>query len=135
MSTCLIFLKIVALKQPVISMKIIYFPEKVTITINVGRKTSREEAWIPILLLTYIYVMLQVFVFSLPGFVRLQFAAFAAQVRFYQAFEISMHPDGFTNNTHGYFASCVVFFRTPSVLEKIRAMNKMSAGIISKTIE
>lgn len=75
-STCLIFLKILGLKHPVITTKIIHFPEKVTITINVWWKTSREEAWIPILLLTCIYVVLQLFVFSLPGFVRLQLLRF-----------------------------------------------------------
>ena len=38
--------------------------------------------------------------------------------------------DGFTYNTRGYFASCVVFFRTPKGRAKIRAMSKMSARII-----
>ena len=43
---------------------------------------------------------------------------------------------GFTyQNTHGYFASEVVFFRAPKGRRKIRAMSKMSAGIICKTIE
>ena len=40
--------------------------------------------------------------------------------------------DGFTYNTRGYCASCVIFFRARG---KIRAMSKMSAGIICKTIE
>ena len=43
--------------------------------------------------------------------------------------------DGFTYNTRGYFASCVVFFRAPKGRGKIRAMSKMSASIICKTIE
>ena len=43
--------------------------------------------------------------------------------------------DGFTYNTHGYFASCVVFFRAPKGRGKIQAMSKMSASIICKTIE
>ena len=38
--------------------------------------------------------------------------------------------DGFTYNMHGYFASCVVFFRAPKGRGKIRAMSKMSACII-----
>ena len=43
--------------------------------------------------------------------------------------------DGFTYNTRGYFASCVVFFRAPEGRGKIRAMSKMSASIICETIE
>ena len=38
--------------------------------------------------------------------------------------------DGLTYNAHGYFASCVVFFRVPQGRRKIRAMSKMSASII-----
>ena len=38
--------------------------------------------------------------------------------------------DGLTYNTRGYFASCVVFFRSQKGRGKIRAMSKMSARII-----
>ena len=38
--------------------------------------------------------------------------------------------DSLTHNTRGYFASCVVFFRAPKGLGKIREMSKMSARII-----
>ena len=38
--------------------------------------------------------------------------------------------DGLAYNTCGYFAICVVFFRAPQGRGKIRAMSKMSAGII-----
>ena len=38
--------------------------------------------------------------------------------------------DGFTDNTRGYFTSCVVFFRAPQGRGKIRATSKMSASII-----
>ena len=38
--------------------------------------------------------------------------------------------DGLVYNTHGYFASCVVFFRAPKGRGKIRAMSKMPASII-----
>ena len=38
--------------------------------------------------------------------------------------------DGLAYNTHGYFASCVVFFRGPQGRGKMRAMSKMSASII-----
>ena len=38
--------------------------------------------------------------------------------------------DGLTYNTRGYFASCVVFFQVPKGRGKMRAMSKMSAGII-----
>ena len=43
--------------------------------------------------------------------------------------------DGFTDNTRGYFTSCVVFFRAPQGQGKMRATSKMSASIICKTIE
>ena len=43
--------------------------------------------------------------------------------------------DGFTDNTRGYFTSCVVFFRAPQGRGKMRATSKMSASIICKTIE
>ena len=43
--------------------------------------------------------------------------------------------DGFTDNTRGYFTSCVVFFRAPRGRGKMRATSKMSASIICKTIE
>ena len=43
--------------------------------------------------------------------------------------------DGFTDNTRGYFTSCVVFFRARQGRGKMRAMSKMSASIICKTIE
>ena len=43
--------------------------------------------------------------------------------------------DGFTHNTHGYFASCAEFFQDLNGRGKILAMSKMSAGIICKTIE
>ena len=33
--------------------------------------------------------------------------------------------DGFTYNTRGYFASCVVFFRAPKGRGKIRAMSSL----------
>ena len=37
--------------------------------------------------------------------------------------------DGLAYNTHGYFASCVVFFRAPQGRGKMQAMSKMSASI------
>ena len=43
--------------------------------------------------------------------------------------------DGFTDNTRGYFTSCVVFFQAPQGRGKVQAMSKMSASIICKTIE
>ena len=43
--------------------------------------------------------------------------------------------DGFTYNTRGYFASCVVVLRAPKGRGKIQAMSEMSASIICKTIE
>ena len=38
--------------------------------------------------------------------------------------------DGLTYNMHGYFASCVVFFRAPQGQGKMQAMSKMSASTI-----
>ena len=38
--------------------------------------------------------------------------------------------DGLTYNTRAYCASCVAFFRAPQGRGKIRAMSKMSTGII-----
>ena len=43
--------------------------------------------------------------------------------------------DGFAYNMREYFASCVVFFRAPKGRGKMRAMSKMSARIICKTID
>ena len=43
--------------------------------------------------------------------------------------------DGFTDNTRGYFTSCVVFFRAPQDRGKMRATSNMSTSIICKTIE
>ena len=40
--------------------------------------------------------------------------------------------DGFTDNTRGYFTSCVVFFRAPQGRGKMRATSKMSAVLSVK---
>ena len=43
--------------------------------------------------------------------------------------------DGWTDNTRGYFTSCVVPFRAPQGRKKMRAINKMSARYICSIIE
>ena len=43
--------------------------------------------------------------------------------------------NGFTDNTRGYFTSCVVFFQAPQGRGKMQATSKMSASIICNTIE
>ena len=52
------------------------------------------------------------------------------------AFQVNIYTlfDGFTDNTRGYFTSCVVVFRAPQGRRKMRAMSKMSASIICNTI-
>ena len=43
--------------------------------------------------------------------------------------------DGFTYDTHGYLATCVVFFQALKGGGKIQAMSKMSLHVICKAIE
>ena len=47
-----------------------------------------------------------------------------------EGYNIYILLDGLSYNTRGYFASCAVFFRAQQGRGKMRAMSKMSAGII-----